>query len=549
MNETETSPSPSSSSPLSRTASRAFWEDLLKLPLQIVLIGGAVTLVGMLLRYGVGMPELSSLQFNDKDSSGLRLVVAVLVFGVGIASAVFLWWLSSRFFGLIEGKSLDTAGLAALKDLPMGLPEGTVRAVLALVVAVVGLPLLLFSKAVGMDTAIAGYVNGIITGVFGFYFGTRTTGVPTQAVDKITDANREALQQTKLAAEATQSASRAAAEADTAKQELSMSEQRADASTGQVERAGKFDTTLSTLKRHLGLSKTLLFTLGPLLPKGLLPDDLDKTIDAADRAITAVQGVTASTATGEQLVALTDAFESLTGAGKSPLGALLGRAAPLLQAVLPAIPGLGAAAGLATLIGLGAKLGSSQFQRWRARVLAAPLAQGLIEFGALSPELVRSALSRSPLLLGKLADQPPGIVNGILLDAVLRDDGPSRLLKAYGPNGTEAAGLLTDAEVEPGLGELRQSLLALYGSGDVQDGTLNQIKAALAASSNPELATAAVQGLSARDANRLIDAASGVSTKPGVPWDQAAAFDALVMLTDSARRDNVDLVRAIAEVK
>lgn len=543
MNETE----PSSS--LSRSASRAFWEDLLKLPLQIVLVGGAVTLVGVLLRHGVGMPELSALQFNDKDSSGLRLVVAVLIFGVGIAAAVFLWWLSSRFFKLIEGKSLDTAGLAALKDLPMGLPEGTVRAVLALVVAVVGLPLLLFSKSVGMDAAIAGYVNGIITGVFGFYFGTRTTGVPTQAVDKIADANREAMQQTKIAAEATQSASRAEAEAVTAKQELSVAEQRADASTGQVERAGKFDTTLSTLKRHLGLSKTLLFTLGPLLPKGLLPDDLDKTIDAADRAITAVQGVTASTATGDQLVALTDAFESLTGAGKSPLGALLSRAAPLLQAVLPAIPGLGAAAGLATLIGLGAKLGSSQFQRWRARVLAAPLAQGLIEFGALSPELVRSALSRSPLLLGKLADQPPGIVNGILLDAVLRDDGPPRLLKAYGPNGTEAAGLLTDAEVEPGLGELRQSLLALYGSGDVQDGTLNQIKATLAASPNPELATAAVQGLTARDANRLIDAASGISTRPGVAWDQAAAFDALVMLTDSARRDNVDLVRAIAEVK
>jgi hypothetical protein len=259
--------------------------------------------------------------------------------------------------------------------------------------------------------------------------------------------------------------------------------------------------------------------------------------------------VTAATATGDQLAALTDAFESLTGAGKSPLGALLGRASPLLQSVLPAIPGLGAAAGLATLIGLGVKLGSSQFQRWRARVLAAPLAQGLIEFGALSPELVRSALNRAPLLLGKLAEQPPGIVDGILLDAVLRDDGPQRLLKAYGPGGTEGDGLLNDADVEAGLAELRQALLALYGSGDVQDSTLNQVKAALAGSANPELANSAVQALNTRDANRLIDAASGVSAKPGVPWDQAAAFDALVMLTDSARRDNVDLVRAIAEVK
>ncbi|MBI3346108.1 MAG: hypothetical protein HY020_02725 [Burkholderiales bacterium] len=540
---------PDPTDPSDRSTGRAFWEDLLRLPLQIVMIGGAVTLVGYMLQHGVGMPALSALQFEDKEKSGLRLVVAVLIFGVGIGAAVFLWWLSARFFALIEGKSLDTAGLAAMKDLPMGLPEGTVRAVLALVVAVVGLPLLLFSNAVGMDTAIAGYVNGIITGVFGFYFGTRTTGVPAQAVEKIAEDNREALQQTKIASDAKESASQAQSEAQAAKEDLGEAEQRADASSDQVQRAGKFDATLSTLKRHLGLSKTMLFTLGPLLPKGLLPDDLDKTIDAAERAVTAVQGVTAATATGDQLAALTDAFESLTGSGKSPLGALLQRASPLLQTVLPAIPGLGAAAGLATLISMGVKLGSSQFQRWRARVLAAPLAQGLIEFGALSPELVRSALNRSPLLSAKLADQPPGIVNGILLDAVLRDDGPQRLLKAYGAAGTEAAGLLSDADIDAGMAELRQSLLALYGASDVQDATLNQIKATLSASGNPEIATAAVQNLTARDANRLIDAASGISAKPGVPWDQAAAFDALVMLTDTARRDNVDLVRAIAEVK
>jgi len=544
MSDTDPTPPPAP-----RSTGRVFWEDLLRLPLQIVLIGGAVTLVGMLLQHGIGLPSLSTLQFEDKTASGLRLVVAVLIFAVGIGAAVFLWWLSSRFFNLIEGKSLDAAGLAAVKDLPMGLPEGTVRAVLALVVAVVGLPLLLFSNVVGMDPAIAGYINGIVTGVFGFYFGTRTTGVPAQAVDKINEANREAMQQTKIAAAAKETATQAQSEAEAAKQELGAAQAQVDQNSDQLDRAGKFDATLSTVKRQLGVAKTVLVTLSPLLPKGLLPDGLDKTIDAADKAVAAVQGVTAATATADQLSALTDAFGALTGSDTSPLSALLKKASPLLQNVLPAIPGLGAAAGLATLLGLGVKLGSSQFQRWRARVLAAPLAQGLIEFGALSPELVRAALNQSPLLLGKLSGQPPGIVDGILLDVVLRDDGPQRLLAAYGPAGTESAGLLTEADVDAGLAELRQSLLALYGSGDVQDATLNQVKAALATSANPELSSAAVKNLTARDANRLIDAASGISAKPGVPWDQAAAFDALVMLTDSARRDNVDLARALAEVK
>jgi hypothetical protein len=46
--------------------------------------------------------------------------------------------------------------VAQLKDLPMGLPEGTVRAVLALIVAVVGLPLLLFSSQLGTTRRLPG---------------------------------------------------------------------------------------------------------------------------------------------------------------------------------------------------------------------------------------------------------------------------------------------------------------------------------------------------------------------------------------------------------
>ena len=89
-----------------------------------------------------------------------------IVFFVGIGFAAFLWWLASRFFGLISKGSLSPEALAALKDLPLALPEGTVRALLALIVAVVGLPLLLFSNVLHLTDGVAGYVNGIITGVF-----------------------------------------------------------------------------------------------------------------------------------------------------------------------------------------------------------------------------------------------------------------------------------------------------------------------------------------------------------------------------------------------
>ena len=72
------------------------------------------------------------------------MVVAVLVFGAGISLVVMLWWLTARFFRLLESRTVDAATMAVIKDMPMGLPDGTVRAILALVVAMVGLPMLVF---------------------------------------------------------------------------------------------------------------------------------------------------------------------------------------------------------------------------------------------------------------------------------------------------------------------------------------------------------------------------------------------------------------------
>jgi hypothetical protein len=103
------------------------------------------------------------------------LIIAGLIFLVGLAFAGFLWWLAARSFALLGQPGTTPEHLAALRDMPMALPEGTVRAILALIVGVVGLPLLLFAAALNLSDAVAGYVNGIIAGVFGYYFGARAT--------------------------------------------------------------------------------------------------------------------------------------------------------------------------------------------------------------------------------------------------------------------------------------------------------------------------------------------------------------------------------------
>ncbi|NDG50871.1 MAG: hypothetical protein EBY30_17995, partial [Rhodospirillales bacterium] len=116
------------------------------------------------------------------------LIIAGLIFLVGLAFAGFLWWLAARSFALLGQPGTTPEHIAALRDLPMGLPEGTVRAILALIVGVVGLPLLLFAAALNLSDAVAGYVNGIIAGVFGYYFGARATTPDAQANRRVAEA-------------------------------------------------------------------------------------------------------------------------------------------------------------------------------------------------------------------------------------------------------------------------------------------------------------------------------------------------------------------------
>ena len=91
------------------------------------------------------------------------------------------------------------------------------------------------------------------------------------------------------------------------------------------------------------------------------------------RSLPQIQGVTGDTVTEDHLGQIASATTSLVGSlggGTSAFGVAVehGRA----DARQLAIPGFGPLAGVATLIALGVRLGSAEFERWRARVLAAP---------------------------------------------------------------------------------------------------------------------------------------------------------------------------------
>jgi hypothetical protein len=96
-------------------------------------------------------------------SSGLFLVLLVLAL-VGI---------HRRYFAFLDARGADMAAdaVAAARASPFGLPDGTIRAALALVIAVAGVGALTFQVPLGLSGA--GELVSILGTVIGFYFGAR----------------------------------------------------------------------------------------------------------------------------------------------------------------------------------------------------------------------------------------------------------------------------------------------------------------------------------------------------------------------------------------
>jgi hypothetical protein len=502
---------------------------LLRLPAQILATGLAVLLL-LWVSTLFHVPGLDRF-LTALGGEGTNAFVAVMFFLVGLSFAAFLWWIVDRYFVLISSGKLTAEGLAGLKDLPLGLPEGTVRAVLALIVAVIGLPLLLFSKALNLGTEISGYINGIIAGVFGYYFGSRTANVPSKALTQIADANSRADQ--------------AEDDLDDAKQAAT----DAQAQAGSATRAATFGPTVSKLSRDLSIGSTILDVIAPALPAGILPSGLSTAVATAKSALDAVQGATANTVTDSQQQSLQSALGAVLGnGGTAGLGSLITAAAPMLSGL--SISGLTPVGALVTLLSVGTKLGSLEYQRWRARVLAAPLSHGLIEFGTVTPDDVHAVLQDSPIFAKAFAEERDRAgFDADLADIVLRDDAIDRLWARYGAGTAGQPPLFSSrAQIAAGLGEFNQVLLAGRAANDIPEALPATLSSTLAHAKDPAMRPAGSGVLSRDSINRIINTASKASAASATPTQAHAAFDALVTLVGNSRQSGVDLVGALAEI-
>lgn len=374
----------------------------------------------------------------------LALAAGTGVLLIALAVGIFIAYLMRQLAAMLRDKDIPEARFALIKDLPLGLPEGTIRALLAILVGIVGLPLLLFSRALGLDVAIAGYVNGIIISVFSFYFGTRVTG-PDQA------AAREARQE---AAAATADAARARAEAD--------------AQATEARNQGEAASRITDIRQRIREAKVIADAVGSIVPGSALADRAKSVLDLADRAT----GVLDTVANADSFTDLADAARQagtlLSGAEESnPLADLLGGAASSFS---PVIKALGGAAGLAGPLGIAGavvmgavaafKAGDTVYRRWMARVLDRPYTTDLFPEGLSDGMVGLSVLRRAPIFLrvyGPAIDAgTPDLARAQrLLVTALRADAADLL-----PRDADLPGSFASTEeLEQGLQEYRRALI------------------------------------------------------------------------------------------
>jgi len=491
----------------------AVWR-LIDLPLRILAIG--IVIIGLF-----GLAQWSGVLNVLTLAPDNPTVIAALIFAVGLTVLGFLWYVTGQGFSLLRSPDITPERLSVMKELPLGLPEGTVRAVLALIVGVIGLPLILFMHPLGIPEGTTALVANIITGVFAFYFGQRTGGSDGQTARALSGTI------------GTLQADKSRLETDNQQLATVNTTLAAVASTtlGQTVAA-----EVDRIDRYVGLADTLATVLGPVLPKGLVPEGVGAIISQARNVTAGIKALSQGELTSDTLAKLTSTSQGLLR--DTGLPALLAKAG---GALLPIAGTAGPIAGVAMLLSIGWNLEAAQYRRWRARILTAPWDPALIDPGVITAVTAETALPRCPIFnaaFARIKDQAgfyPTLIND-----VLSDDAVERL---WGKYGQDAAMFANEGVLRDGVTEFRMALLADQAARDIDDATIAEATQALNASPNP-----ALHVTTPPPPAEVAKALDAIATDSQVPEDSTAALHALVMLVGTAREKGIDLPKLLSEL-
>ncbi|PZW42124.1 hypothetical protein C8P66_11916 [Humitalea rosea] len=279
---------------------------------------------------------------------GVIGAAALLLAGI----ALFIRRLQDDSAALVRQPELTADRIAAWREMPAGLPEGTIRAALSIFIVVIGMLTLLAAPWLNLNGN--GEIGTIIGSVLGFYFGARQSGGSAEAAPIVPPAAPPAAPPP-------------------------------PAATGTLARAAE----------ALAMAR-----LGAQAAAPMIGPAAGRVISAIEDGLAAAEG-----AAGGDLAAIATA----AGAAERALDAALGPDHPLATVLGDAIGGLragvgvgallGGPAGLMAAVGLGAiqalGAGSDAYDRWKARILDRPFSPRLFPPGEMDGAVLLSALAAS----------------------------------------------------------------------------------------------------------------------------------------------------------
>jgi hypothetical protein len=219
---------------------------------------------------------------------GFILFVALVCFGIGR----YVWQLRRDYLDLMVNAPREpgatTDRLSLYRDSPFGLPEGSIRGIIAVAIVLVALPAMVLNKALGMATT--GELGTILGGVLGFYFGSRNAGGDAEAARRQADRNfREAQAARAAQSEAEQQAEAAA---QTAVQASARAEEVASTAQAQAGATGQAASRLTELTQRAAEGVAVARAIAGLLPAGPAATVLTTVAGTAGTVIQAATGAT-----------------------------------------------------------------------------------------------------------------------------------------------------------------------------------------------------------------------------------------------------------------
>lgn len=351
----------------------------------------------------------------------LFVLIAVIIFAAFLLR--YAWGLRNQISSAIANSQIDdsvrTNVLSGYSDWPLGLPRGTVRALLALVVVFGSVTFLAISMAVPTVYKFPDALVGILGAILGFYFGKNGTSTEGQAVAAVTAANADARDAIQQASDAKAASQNAQAQTVAAQQELK---------TAQDKHAALANDRLDDITGHLQDAVDVGQTLAKVLP-GKFGQTVATATEVVSNGLTTVSDLRKGDLSGaiQQAGKIVDQV-----APNMPVVNVLAKAA---QAIGPVLGGsIPPIALLTTIVSIGSKLGSVAYAHWVARIMDMPYTPGQFSPKLFDSTAAISVISQVPAVLKAMHPQLAAGDRASALDVVqlaLGDDGGDALVKKY----------------------------------------------------------------------------------------------------------------------